>query len=177
MKTLKKLKNELTSIPIATSWYLSALDEFKGKQELYNKQSPQKLKHLEEHALIESSISSNRMEGVNVAQTRIETVIFGNSLLKDRNEEEIRGYQQALRWIHESHHKIDINLKTILKLHKLSRGEIWDAGKLKEKQIDITEILPSGKSRIRFSPPSPKESKKFLEEAINLLDEQNDRFL
>ncbi|TGN10564.1 Fic family protein [Leptospira ilyithenensis] len=172
MKTLEKLKNELKSIPLATSWYLSALDEFKGKQELYNKQSPQKLKHLKEHALIESSISSNRMEGVNVAQARIETVIFGSALLKDRDEEEIRGYQQALRWIHESHDRIDINLQTILKLHKLSRGDIWDAGQLKEKQIDITEILPNGKSRIRFKPPGIKESKIFLIKAIDLWNEQ-----
>ncbi len=172
MKTLEKLKNELKSVPIATSWLLSDLDQFKGKQELYNKQSPQKLKKLKEHALIESSISSNRMEGVNVAQARIETVLFGNSLLKDRDEEEIRGYQKALRWIHESHYKIDINLETILKLHQMSRGELWDAGKLKEKQIDITEILPNGKFRIRFKPPGVSESKSLLLKLIETYNEE-----
>ncbi|PJZ64971.1 hypothetical protein EHQ27_04730 [Leptospira wolffii] len=62
-----KLLQSLESIPLGISWQLSSLDEFKGKQELYQKQSPQKLKTLKEHALIESSISSNRMEGVNIA--------------------------------------------------------------------------------------------------------------
>jgi len=172
MKTLEKLRKELTSIPIATSWHLSALDEFKGKQELYSKQSPQKLKHLKEHALIESSVSSNRMEGVNVDAARIETVILGKSLLRDRDEEEIRGYQKALRLIHESHEKMEINLETILKLHKLSRGNIWDAGLLKEKQIDITEKSPSGRERIRFKPPGVKESKIYLKKAIDIWKEE-----
>ena len=53
------------SIPGGTSWYLADLGEFRGKQELYTKQSPQRLKTLREHALIESAVSSNRMEGVN----------------------------------------------------------------------------------------------------------------
>ncbi len=75
MKTLEKLRKDLTSIPIATSWHLSALDEFKGKQELYSKQSPQKLKHLKEHALIESSISSNRMEGVKESKIYLKKAI------------------------------------------------------------------------------------------------------
>ena len=172
MKTLLQLKNDLKSIPLATSWYLSSLDEFKGKQELYYKQSPQKLNHLKQHALIESSISSNRMEGVNVENSRIETVVFGKAVLRDRDEEEVRSYQKALRWIHESHGKIDISIETILKLHKISKGDIWDAGQFKDKQVDITEILPNGKTKIRFKPPSPKQSTLYLIDAINLWNEQ-----
>ena len=57
MKTLQLLNHSLQTIPVATSWYLSDLGEARGKQELYTKQSPQKLKVLREHALIESAIS------------------------------------------------------------------------------------------------------------------------
>ena len=46
------------------SWYLAELGEFRGRQEVYARQSPQRLKTLREHALIESAVSSNRMEGV-----------------------------------------------------------------------------------------------------------------
>jgi hypothetical protein len=56
------------SVPGGTSWYLADLGEFRGKQELYINQSPQRLKTLREHALIESAVSSNRMEGVTVRQ-------------------------------------------------------------------------------------------------------------
>ena len=41
-----------------TSWYLTDLAEARGKQELFTRQSPQKLKVLREHALIESAVSS-----------------------------------------------------------------------------------------------------------------------
>lgn len=172
MKTIKQLVKTLTSIPLATTWSISALDEYKGKQELYINQSPQKLKQLKEHAVIESSVASNRLEGVIVDHARIGTVVFGDSHLRDRDEEEVRGYQKALRWIHESSGKIDISIDTILKLHKFCRGDIWDAGQYKDKQVDITEKLPGGQERIRFRPPGVKESKRLLEQAVDLWQEQ-----
>ena len=36
------------------------------------------------------------------------------------------------------------------KLHRLTRGEIWDAGKYKEKDADIIERYPDGRERVRF---------------------------
>jgi Fic family protein len=82
---------------MSTSWLIADLAESKGKQELFTKQSPQKLKILREHAIIESAVSSNRIEGVTIDQKRVGTVIFGKSLLRDRNEEEIRGYRDELK--------------------------------------------------------------------------------
>jgi len=172
MKTFEQLIESLTSIPITTSWQISALDEYKGKQELYIKQSPQKLKQLKEHALIESSVASNRLEGVVVDNSRVATVVFGTSHLRDRDEEEVRGYQKALRWIHDSSNKIEISIDTILRLHKYCRGDIWDSGKFKEKQVDITEKLPGGYERIRFKPPGIEDSKIFLKKLVDLWHEQ-----
>lgn len=86
--TLKKFIEGLDTIPITTSWYLTDISESKGKQDLYKSQSPQRLKSLKEHALIESAVSSNRIEGIEVDNKRIGTVIFGKSLLHDRSEEE-----------------------------------------------------------------------------------------
>ena len=94
MITLKQFIAALDAIPIMTSWYLTDINEAKGRQELFKKQSPQKLKSLKEHALIESAISSNRIEGVEVDKKRIGTIIFGKSLLHDRSEEEVRGYRE-----------------------------------------------------------------------------------
>ena len=87
MMTLRKFSVEPSTIPTITSWYLADLSKAQGKQELFTHQSPQKLKILREHALIESAISSNRIEGINVDQSRIDTLILGKPLLKDRNEE------------------------------------------------------------------------------------------
>jgi hypothetical protein len=77
MTTFRRFECPPISIPAATGWYLADLGEARGKQELYTRQSPQKLKVLWEHALIESAISSNRIEGVEIDRARIGTVIFG----------------------------------------------------------------------------------------------------
>src|SRR5438477_9183450 len=104
---------------------------------MLTRQSPQKLKVLREHALIESAISSNRIEGIEVDKSRVGTLIFGKPALRDREEEEIRGYRNALKLIHDSGAKLPISEPTIRRLHKLSRGEIWDAGLYKETNVDI----------------------------------------
>lgn len=58
MSTLRQFAMGQTAILASTAWYLADLGEFRGKQELYTRQSPQRLKALREHALIESAESS-----------------------------------------------------------------------------------------------------------------------
>ena len=151
MMTLRKFSAEPSTIPSITSWYLADLSKAQGKQELFTHQSPQKLKILHEHALIESAVSSNRIEGINVDQSRIDTLILGNPLLKDRDEEEIRGYRDALRLIHEKAGEIPVSEETILKFHKLSRGQIWDAGKYKEKNVIMKRLSKARKAGMKAS--------------------------
>jgi Fic family protein len=168
MKTLWQFSNKPETIPAVTAWYLSDLGEARGRQELFTKQSPQKLKILKEHALIESAVSSNRIEGVNVDQARVMTIVFGKSHLKDRDEEEVRGYRNALKLIHEKGAGLAVSEETILKLHKLDKGEIWDAGKYKEKESDIIERYPDGTSRVRFKTVSPAKTPEYMAELIDL---------
>jgi Fic family protein len=141
---------EMRMIPQTTAWYLSDLGEARGKQDLYVKQSPQRLKVLRQHALIESAVSSNRIEGVVVDQARVTTIVLGKSKLRDRNEEEVRGYRDALRLIHEHGPKLPVTEATILRLHRLVRGESSDAGKYKKTESDIYERYSDGRFRIRF---------------------------
>lgn len=164
MMTLKKFIAGIESIPATTSWYLADISESKGRQELYTKQSPQRLNSLKEHALIESAVSSNRIEGVEVEQKRIGTVVFGKSLLHDRSEEEVRGYREALNLIHSMGAKLPVSEEICRKLHALTRGEIWDAGKYKEKDSDIIEKRSNGTSSIRFKTVPAKQTSKFMQQ-------------
>ncbi|MDP2852845.1 MAG: Fic family protein [Smithellaceae bacterium] len=164
MITLKQFISGLETIPATTSWYLADISESKGRQDLYKKQSPQRLNSLKEHALIESAVSSNRIEGVEVEQKRIGTVIFGKSLLQDRSEEEVRGYREALNLIHSSGSKLPVTEETCTKLHLLTRGEIWDAGKYKEKDSDIIEKRMDGTSSIRFRTVPAKQTPKSMQQ-------------
>lgn len=167
MHTLKRLTTGIENIPAGIAWYLADISEAKGKQDLYANQSPQKLKVLREHALVESAVSSNRIEGIEIDRKRIGTVIFGRPLLKSRNEEEIQGYRDALEWIHGNANDISFSESTIKKLHKMTRGKIWDAGKYKEKDGDIIERLPSGDVRIRFKTVRAKATPSAIKEFIS----------
>jgi len=167
MITLKQFISGLETIPATTSWYLAEISESKGRQVLYTKQSPQRLESLKEHALIESAVSSNRIEGVEVDNKRIGTIIFGKALLSDRSEEEVRGYREALNLIHAQGSKLPITEETCKKLHSLTRGEIWDAGKYKEKDSDIIEKRMDGTSSIRFQTVPARSTDLFMKELIN----------
>jgi Fic family protein len=168
MMTLRQLADEPATLPTRTTWYLTDLAEARGRQELFTRQSPQKLKVLREHALIESAISSNRIEGVEVDKSRVATLIFGKPALRDRNEEEVRGYRDALKLVHESGSKLPISEVTIKKLHKLCRGEIWDAGQCKERDVDIIQTFPDGRSRVRFKTLPARQTSKAMGEMIEL---------
>lgn len=164
MKTVSKWKNERPQIPTAAVWLLNDLAEYRGKQELFTKQAPQKLKALREHALIESAVSSNRIEGVEVDQKRIGTVLFGKGHLQDRDEEEVRGYQKALSWIHEKGAAIPLSVETVLKLHKMTRPNLWDGGAFKKDDGEIIEKHPDGRVTPRFKPLSAKETPQAMEQ-------------
>src|SRR5438876_4944588 len=166
MRTLRQFAARPETVPATTSWYLADLGEARGKQELFTKQSPQRLKVLREHALIESAVSSNRIEGVEVDQARIGTIVFGKPLLRDRDEEEVRGYRDALQLIHEQGMALPVSEDTIRRLHRLTRGEIWDAGQYKEKESDIIEKYPDGRERVRFKTVPAAETPACMRELI-----------
>jgi Fic family protein len=168
MKTLQQFALKPESIPTAAAWLLADLAQARGKQDLFTRQAPQKLKALREHALIESAVSSNRIEGVVVDQRRIGTLVFGRPLLRDRNEEEVRGYRDALKLIHEQGIKLSLSEATIRKLHLQIRGEIWDAGKYKERNTDIIEKSPDGRHRVRFKTVPAKETPQAMRELVQL---------
>jgi Fic family protein len=168
MLTLGRFAGEISSIPTATSWYLTDLGVALGRQELFTRQSPQKLKVLREHALIESAVSSNRIEGVEIDRSRIGTVLFGKPPFRDRNEEEVAGYREALAWIHGVAETIPVSTKTLLELHALSRGRVGDAGRFKERDGDIIEKYPDGRERVRFKTMPAGETPVAMDDLVEL---------
>ncbi|MBI4849007.1 MAG: Fic family protein [Nitrospirae bacterium] len=94
--------------------------------------------------------------------------MLGKSHLRDRDEEEVRGYRNALKLIHEQGIKLPASEDTILKLHKLSRGQIWDAGKYKEQDSDIIEKYPDGTSRIRFKTVPADRTSEYMAKLLEM---------
>ncbi|MBK6849282.1 MAG: Fic family protein [Proteobacteria bacterium] len=144
-------------LPQGTVWMLETLAAARGKQELYEHQSPQALKTLRELALIESVESSNRIEGVTVDHARLRPLVIGDAPPRDRPEEEIVGYRRALDWIHTQRAAIEMSPETCLQLHALAQaGTTGDAGVWKTRANDIIEIFPDGRSEVRFRPLAPE---------------------
>lgn len=170
MKTLEQFLRKPPQIPMTTVWLLNDLAEYRGKQNLFTRQSPQRLKVLREHALIESAVASNKIEGVEIDQRRIGTVIFGKNLLQDRNEQEVRGYQAALSLIHEQHDTLVLSPETILQLHALTRPEIWDSGQFKKEDGEIIQKHPDGRVTVRFRPLAARETPEAISQLCGLSD-------
>jgi Fic family protein len=173
MKTLQLIQDGRLQIPMSVTWYLSDIGHAHGLQELFTRQSPQKLKILREHAIAQSAVSSNRIEGVEIDQARVGTVVFGHPALKDRHEEEVAGYRDALNLIHTQGAALQVSEEAILHLHRLSRGNVWDAGRYKDKPVDIIEKLPTGGERIRFRSVSPAETPQFTRQLVELWRDQS----
>lgn len=145
-------KNNKIELPLSSVWLMNFISEYKGKEELYIKQSPQVLKTLLETALIESAESSNRIEGVTVDKKRLIPLIIKHSKPQDRSEEEVAGYSNALELIHKKYSSILITPDIIKELHRLCGQESWDAGKWKEKDNDIIKKFPDGRVEVIFKP-------------------------
>lgn len=143
--------------------------EAKGKQDLWTKRKPEVLQSLREQATIQSAESSNRIEGVTISANRLRPLLIGKSKPRDRSEEELDGYRKALDWIFKQKQSIPINSRVILKLHELAQGGSMfagrgDAGQWKQRNNEIIEMKPDGRTRIRFIPASAKQAPRLIEE-------------
>ena len=64
------------------------LGEFRGRQNLYQQQSPEVLETLKRAAMVQSVESSNRIEGVTVEYERLEAIMAHKIKPKDRSEQQ-----------------------------------------------------------------------------------------
>lgn len=132
---------------------LRALGEYRGKQRLYFTQSPEVLSDLRQVAVVESTESSNRLEGVVVAPSRLKSLVLKHATPKSRSEQEVAGYRDALALIHESAEQMTFSAGTVLQLHGiLCRYMPQPGGEWKATNNDIVERHPDGSTRIRFHP-------------------------
>lgn len=155
--SFKKAEKDL-QLSLGTVWLMNSMAEHKGRQELYERQSPQILKVLVEMALIESAESSNRIEGVTIQKQRLKPLIIGHSKPRDRSEEEVAGYRKALDIIHNKYNRLEITPQIIKDLHRVSHAGAGDAGQWKKKNNEIIKKNPDGTVEIIFKPVSPEKT-------------------
>jgi len=135
---------------------LRRLGEYRGRQELFARQRPEVLESLKTVAVIESSESSNRLEGIRAPKARIRALVVDNTEPKNRSEQEIAGYRDALNLIHESGQAMAFSTNVTLQLHRTICGHLpQEGGVWKMVDNEIVERGPSGEVlRVRFVPVS-----------------------
>jgi Fic family protein len=130
---------------------MRAIGEYRGKQALYRRQAPEALDRLREVAVVESSESSNRLEGVTVAANRLKAIVMQGAPPRDRSEQEVAGYRDALNLIHASARDMPFTPNVILQLHAtLYRFMAAPGGRWKSVDNEIIERRADGTTRVRF---------------------------
>jgi len=133
---------------------LTSIHEHKGKQELYIEAHADALNTLTEIAKVQSTGASNRIEGIQTTDKRLEEIVKQKSTPRNRSEQEIAGYRDVLATIHESYDYIHPRPNVILQLHKqlYSFAQSAVGGAYKNNDNFITETDTDGNETIRFTP-------------------------
>lgn len=136
-----------------------------GKQELYLKQRPEELEKLVEIAKVQSTEASNAIEGIVTTSTRVRQLVEEKTSPRNRDEQEIAGYRDALSIIHENFDAIPITQNYILQLHKVLYSHMNNpmAGRTKSVQNYISATYPDGHSETLFTPMAPFETPEALD--------------
>ena len=131
---------------------LQKIGEYKGKQALFTQQTPEILESLRQVAIVESSESSNRLEGITAPRERVEALVRNASMPANRSEQEIAGYRDALALIHESAEHMALTVNVVLQLHSMIYRYLpAEGGRWKMADNAIVERNPDGSLlRIRF---------------------------
>ena len=144
---------------------IAAIYKEAGKQELCLKQQPEALEKLVEIAKIQSTEASNAIEGIVTTSTRMKQLVEEKTTPRNRDEQEIAGYRDALNIIHESFDAIPITRNYILQLHKIMYSHMNNpmAGQTKNVQNYISASYPDGHTEILFTPLAPYETPEALD--------------
>lgn len=153
--------------------YIGLIHEFKGRQQLYLEQKPRELETLVEIAKIQSTESSNAIEGIATTKARLKSLMADKTTPRDRGEKEIKGYRHVLDVIHENFDYVPIRKNYILQLHKMlyQFTEERFGGSFKDTPNEIDMVYPDGRTVLLFKPLEPFETP----EAVEKLCEEYDK--
>lgn len=164
-KESKMRKFDYTKLPDELMHYelmnlISAIHEYKGKQELFIEAKPDILESMLEIAKIQSTGASNRIEGIYTSDERLDALVKLKAEPQNRSEREIAGYREVLSLIHENYDHITPNTNVILQLHRdlYHFSPSLSGGKFKNSDNIIAETDASGKRKVRFQPLSAFET-------------------
>lgn len=157
---------------------IAEVDEFKGFWKGMDCLTSETLSNLRVLATIESIGSSTRIEGAKLSDREVAAILEGidTRSFRSRDEQEVAGYVDAIRLVHESYPEIDLTENNIKYLHKslmrYSVKDAWHLGEYKKHPNHVAMFDEDGNEiGIIFETTSPFETPakmKKLVESIRL---------
>ena len=149
--------------------YIGQIHEYKGRQQLYLKQKPVELDRLVELAKIQSTESSNAIEGIVTTNQRLKQLMTDKTTPRNRNEQKILGYRAVLEMVHENFEYMPNTANVILQLHKKLYSLLPESfgGKFKTTANEIDELKSDGTVVVRFRPLEPYETPQAVDSLCN----------
>jgi Fic family protein len=162
---------------------VAEIDEFKGRWEALKTLSPDRLSALRKVATIESVGSSTRIEGANLTDAQVETLLSNIAIgyFRTRDEQEVAGYAEAMDLVFEAYADMRVTENYIRQLHNtLLRHSTKDErhrGSYKTLSNNIVAFDADGKEiGIVFETTTPFDTPREMEELVawtrKALDEQ-----
>lgn len=148
-----------------TSEILSAitrLHEYKGRQDLLIDANKDELKTLVNIAKIQSVGASNRIEGIFTSDKRLKELTEEKATPQNRSEQEIAGYREVLKTIHENYNHINLTSNVILQLHRDLYSYAPGGGNFKNADNVIAETDSEGNQSARFIPVPAFQTPEFM---------------
>lgn len=150
------------------------IDEFKGRWRELKHLSPDRLMALKKGATIESVGSSTRIEGAELSDAEVETLIsgFSRTSFKSRSEEEVAGYADVMDTIFENYETISVSENHIKQLHqmllKYSSKDVRHRGEYKKLPNHVETFDSDGKSLgIVFRTATPFDTPEKMRQLID----------
>lgn len=166
MRTFRDLDAHLGLVPASTTTALSEVTAGRGREEAFRRQNPQILETLTEVAIIQSTESSNAIEGVTAPPERIIDLVREKTTPTNRPEAEIAGYRDVLNTIHSSAETIPFTPSVVLQLHRdLYALTPRPAGRWKSTENEVAIFDNEGnKLEVVFKGTPPFETARAMEE-------------
>ena len=99
---------------------IAEIDEFKGQWQVLKTLSPERLQQLRKVATIESVGSSTRIEGAELSDAQVETLLsnIGSASFNTRDEQEVAGYAEAMDLVFQAYEDLHLTENHIRQLHQ-----------------------------------------------------------
>lgn len=134
---------------------LTTIYQLRGETSSFEINYHEELKKLIAVAKIQSTDSSNRIEGIYTSDARLNKIMSSKVEPRDRDEREIAGYRDVLGLIHENYRYMPVTKNTILSMHNMLfkyTGDSW-GGHFKDINNKIIAQYADGHEEVRFNPP------------------------